>query len=55
MTGLLSGLTEAGQPVEGVPVSGQWGEVDSADDLALYERLIADGRLQAPPQDLEKL
>jgi hypothetical protein len=29
--------------------------VDSADDLALYERLIAEGRLQRPSQDLEKL
>ena len=48
MTSLLSGLIAAGHPVEGVAVSGPWGEVDNGDDLALYERLIAEGRLVMP-------
>ena len=48
MTGLHSGLIAAGQPVEGVSVSGWWGEVDNAADLALYERWIAEGRLRMP-------
>jgi choline kinase len=46
MTGLLSDLIGAGQSVDAVPLSGSWGEVDNADDLALYERRIADGRLR---------
>ena len=48
MTGLLSALVAAGHSVGGVPVSGPWGEVDSASDLTLYERLIAEGRLTMP-------
>jgi choline kinase len=48
MTSLLSGLIRAGHRVEGVSVPGPWGEVDSAGDLALYERLIDEGRLQIP-------
>lgn len=48
MTSLLSGLIQAGQRIEGVPVSGPWGEVDNAKDLGLYERLIAEGRLAMP-------
>ena len=39
MTSLLAALIEAGQTIEGVPFHGQWGEIDSASDLALYERL----------------
>jgi choline kinase len=45
MTGLLAGLIDEGHRVDAVPVSGPWGEVDNANDLAVYERLIADGRL----------
>lgn len=48
MTSLLSGLIQAGQPIEGVPVTGPWGEIDSVDDLTLYERLIVEGRLPMP-------
>jgi choline kinase len=47
MTSLLSGLIETGYRVDAVAVSGAWGEVDSANDLAIYERLIADGRIAA--------
>lgn len=45
MTGLLSSLIGAGQSVDAVPLSGSWGEVDNADDLALYERRIQCDRL----------
>ena len=45
MTSLLAGLIRAGHHVEAVPVPGPWGEVDSAEDLALYERLMDEGRL----------
>jgi len=48
MTGLLSALIRAGQWIEGVRVAGEWGELDSGDDLGLYERLIAQGRLALP-------
>jgi choline kinase len=44
MTSLLAGLIQAGHWVEGVPAPGPWGEVDNAEDMALYERWIADGR-----------
>jgi len=45
MTTLLSRLIRAGQRIEGVSVSGPWGD---AGDLALYERLIVEGRLSMP-------
>lgn len=48
MTSLLSRLIGAGVPVRGVPVASRWGEVDDADDLALYESWIANGRLTVP-------
>jgi choline kinase len=54
MTSLLSGLIQAGQRVDGVKVSGPWGEVDNADDLVLYERLIAQGRLQMPREGITR-
>jgi L-glutamine-phosphate cytidylyltransferase len=41
MTSLLAGLINSGQVIEGVAVEGQWGEVDSAEDLALCERMMA--------------
>ena len=43
MTKLLSGLIATGGSVKGVPFQGIWGEIDSAEDLALFERLLADG------------
>lgn len=43
MTSLLSGLIAMGQKVVGVPVRCQWGEVDNAEDLAVYEQMIACG------------
>lgn len=39
MTGTLQKVIEAGRvPVGAVPYSGDWGEVDVAEDLAVYER-----------------
>lgn len=46
MTSLLSALLEQGMRIDTVAASGQWIEVDSGDDLALYERLLAEGRLR---------
>lgn len=46
MTSLLSALLERGVRVDTVAASGQWIEVDSGDDLALYERMLAEGRLR---------
>jgi choline kinase len=46
MTSLLRLLIAAGTTVTGVPFEGAWGEVDSGDDLALYERMIAAGDLR---------
>jgi choline kinase len=38
MTGAMQKVIEAGRiPVAGVPYRGEWGEVDSAEDLANYE------------------
>jgi choline kinase len=45
MTSLLSGLIDRGERIHAVRVTGPWGEVDNGRDLALYERLIAEGRL----------
>lgn len=41
MTGLLRRLLDRGRPIHVVAVRGGWCEVDSARDLALYERLAA--------------
>ena len=49
MTSLLSGLIGRGERIQAVRVSGPWGEVDNAADLALYERMIGDGRLMLQP------
>jgi L-glutamine-phosphate cytidylyltransferase len=46
MTGLLSTMLADGVSINWVPVHGGWCEVDSADDLALYERLAASGGWQ---------
>lgn len=45
MTSLLRLLIEGGIKICSVPVVGPWGEMDSGDDLALYERMIAAGEL----------
>ena len=47
MTGLLQRLVAAGTAVRAVPVTVPWGEVDSAEDLALYEADFRSGRLHA--------
>ena len=46
MTGLLQRLLGQHFPIATIAADGQWGEVDSASDLALYERMIKDGLLQ---------
>ena len=46
MTGLLQRLLGQRFPIATIAADGQWGEVDSAGDLALYERMIEDGLLQ---------
>jgi L-glutamine-phosphate cytidylyltransferase len=46
MTGLLGRLLDQGFPIGTVGTEGQWGEVDSASDLALYEGMIRGGQLQ---------
>ena len=45
MTSFLQELIDAGHPVEAVKVAGGWFEVDTEEDLALYERLRANGDL----------
>ena len=51
MTSLLSRLIKAGEGIYAAAIRSSWGEVDSATDLALYERMIAEGTivLPAPP------
>ncbi len=52
MTSLLQGLVDAGHPLSAVCVHGGWIEVDSVEDLALYEGLAAEGKLSdfwSPP------
>jgi len=40
MTGILQKVIEAGRvSIAAVPYHGEWGEIDSADDLALYQTL----------------
>lgn len=47
MTGLLRHLLAGGTlPICTVPSDGQWGEVDNPEDVALYQDMIRDGRLQ---------
>ena len=47
MTAFLQLLIDAGTPVGAVRVGGGWIEVDTIEDLAVYEELLADGRLDA--------
>jgi len=49
MTSLLQRLIASGTPVRAVAVEGPWGEVDSADDLALYAADERSGALRLPP------
>jgi choline kinase len=46
MTGLLRRLLAQDLPIAAVGTEGQWGEIDNAGDLALYERMVTDGELQ---------
>lgn len=43
MTSLLRGLLTRGGAIEAIAVDGGWGEVDTPEDLALYENWIAAG------------
>lgn len=43
MTTLLRRLLSLGEPIDCVPVSGGWCEVDSPSDLAAYEARLASG------------
>lgn len=45
MTSLMRGLLRSGYPIATLSTAGQWGEIDSPDDLALYERMTRDGEL----------
>jgi choline kinase len=45
MTTLLRSLLESGFAIRTVDAAGQWGEVDSSDDLTLYEKMIREGEL----------
>lgn len=45
MTTLLRALLDSGFPIRTLGTDGQWGEIDSSDDLELYETMIRDGEL----------
>jgi L-glutamine-phosphate cytidylyltransferase len=45
MTTLLRGLLNSGFPISTLGIAGQWGEIDSSDDLQLYEKMILEGEL----------
>jgi choline kinase len=45
MTTLLRALLDSGFPIGTVGIAGQWGEIDSSDDLELYEKMIREGDL----------
>ena len=46
MTSLLKRLIEQGTRVGAAPVSGGWGEVDTKQDLDLYERMMEKGEIK---------
>lgn len=48
MTSLLGRLIRAGIPIRATAIHSSWGEVDSASDLALYERMLREGRMRLP-------
>ncbi len=45
MTDFLQNLIDSGQPVRAVPVCGGWVEVDTTEDLKLYNRMYREGTL----------
>lgn len=45
MTTLLRSLLASGFAIRTLAIEGQWGEIDSFDDLNLYEKMIRDGEL----------
>jgi choline kinase len=45
MTTLLRALLDSGFRIGTVAIAGQWGEIDSSDDLELYEKMIREGDL----------
>jgi len=45
MTTLLRALLGTGFPIRTVAIAGRWGEIDSASDLELYEKMIREGDL----------
>ena len=45
MTGLLQRMLLRNFMINTLPTTGQWGEIDNPDDLALYERMVRDGEL----------
>jgi len=51
MTSLLQLLIDRGHRVHAVPAPYGWAEVDTESDLALYEDLVARGRLALPTHD----
>lgn len=46
MTDFLQGLADAGIPLTAVLVDGGWLEIDTVEDLDVFERLAADGTLR---------
>ena len=47
MTAYLQLLVDAGVAVDAVGVDGGWFEVDTVEDLTVYEQLRSDGRLRS--------
>jgi len=47
MTAFLQLLIDGGVAVDAVPVDGGWFEVDTVEDLMVYEQMATDGRLAA--------
>ena len=45
MTTLLRRLLGTGFPIGTLGIAGQWGEIDSSEDLELYEKMIREGDL----------
>ncbi len=46
MTGLLSRLIADDTAIHGIPIDGNWGEVDSQSDLEVYQEMLQLGELQ---------
>jgi L-glutamine-phosphate cytidylyltransferase len=49
-TTMLNLLIGAGFGVAGVPIAGGWCEIDDADDLAVAEQLVLEGKLRTPEE-----